>query len=83
MVCGAQTDFLLGYTEYVNNFDKALAMLSRCTKSSPEFALFVRNCEARPGTLHAHVHCFVPGVPCVSCVCRADVVCLTRRVQSA
>ena len=55
MVCGAQTDFLLGYTEYVNNFDKALAMLSRCTKSSPEFALFVRNCEARPGTTHAHV----------------------------
>lgn len=42
------TDFLLGYTEYVNNFDKALAMLTRCTKSSPEFALFVRNCEARP-----------------------------------
>jgi len=41
-------DFMLAYTEYVNNFDSALATLTQCTKNSPEFALFVRTCEARP-----------------------------------
>jgi hypothetical protein len=42
---------MLAYTDYVNNFDSALVMLTQCTKNSPEFALFVRTCEARPGTL--------------------------------
>jgi len=43
-----ESDFLLLYTTYVNNYNNAIATLARCLQTSSQFTAFVKKGEERP-----------------------------------
>lgn len=46
-----QIDFLKVYSQYVNNYDKAMETVSRLESDNPKFAAFLREREAKTGTI--------------------------------
>eukprot|EP01103_Thecamoeba_quadrilineata_P002630 TRINITY_DN1254_c0_g1_i4.p1 TRINITY_DN1254_c0_g1~~TRINITY_DN1254_c0_g1_i4.p1 ORF type:complete len:593 (+),score=116.61 TRINITY_DN1254_c0_g1_i4:1344-3122(+) len=48
-----ETDFLEGYTKYINNYNLAIITLNQHKQSNPAFATLLKKCESNPA---AHYH---------------------------